>query len=139
MFVRKMVRPTFPENSTRNILFPVFHLIFSGSCNFLRKKEVLRSANFWFLLFNKGFDFKKCMFRFSLLKFYRKLSFFNTYIFKGYALLSKCVDTFYNLQQFVMDEKSGAIMTDESMCLDCPNADDPEARYYDLLRIGYDT
>ena len=46
---------------------------------------------------------------------------------KGYALLSKCMDAFYNAQQFVMDPENGNIMTDESMCLDVPNAEDPEA------------
>ena len=47
---------------------------------------------------------------------------------KGYASLSRCIETFYNYQQFVMDKEQGWLMTDESMCLDVPNAqNDPEA------------
>ena len=43
---------------------------------------------------------------------------------KGQALMTPCVQSFYNYQQIVMDDVNQSIMTDESMCLDVPNYKD---------------
>ena len=38
----------------------------------------------------------------------------------GPASLTPCVSNFYNYQQMIMEKNGGAVMSDESMCLDVP-------------------